>query len=84
LVLLPHFELAPSTGCPLQGGFALCPLAPEDIDEPFVTLAGDNGSGVVKAFANDELAAFSAGVRTPTATPHQRTMSCAFQFVSHA
>jgi hypothetical protein len=64
-------------------GIALCPLALEDYDELFVTLTGDNGSGVVKAFANDELAAFStsdlAGVRTPTVTPHHtRTMSCAF------
>ena len=64
-------------------GIALCPLALEDYDELFVKLTGDNGCGVVKAFANDELAAFStsdlAGVRTPTVTPHHtRTMSCAF------
>jgi hypothetical protein len=58
------------------------PPALEDYNELFVTLTGDNGCGVVKAFANDELAAASTsdlpGVRSPTETPHhQRIMSCA-------
>ena len=74
-----HFGQFHLSALPLS----LCTLALEDYNELFVTLSGDNGCGVVKAFAANELAAFSAsnlaGVRAPTVTPHHtRTMACAF------
>lgn len=65
-----------------QRGITLCPLALEDYDELFVRLTGDNGKGVVKAFADDELAAFStsdlAGVRHPHRNDSPHTMAHAF------
>jgi len=49
---------------------------PEDYDEPFVTLTGDNGSGVVKAFANDELEAFKRADPHRTPSPHTCYVLC--------